>query len=968
MNPKRSRLPLALVASFLVLAIGLAAVGWKVYRGQQEWLLDVSRRGMTGASRARAEEIVRWRRDRLAEAAVLQADKPFLRLSRSILAPSAKPEVITAWDESVAWVRTRADIKGATLLDASGRPVHSLGAVSETDRTVVAAAAAAARSRQSAVSDPDHGPGGKPRMFMFVPLALAPARESSATAVLVLDIDPGSLAAALKGRSMPASNSETLLVRRDADGLTVLAAAGSGKMPAVGDRFAGPLGGVALDRLVRGVEGSFDGPNLRGMAAVGDARRVGDTSWWVLSTIAVDAVVGQTSREARLLAGLIVLLIAAAGAVMLLSWQRRQAGLFRELYEAESGRQAIAESYRQLFDLANDGFVLADVETGVIIDANREMAELTGRTVEELRGQHHTVLHPTETADRNRSNMRGRASGELRGTTDVVLQHRDGRRIPAEVNASLVELRGRTAVLGIFRDLTDLEQSRVALRRSEEGYRVVAEQTGQLVYDIDMPSGVCEWRGAVEAITGYTPAEYAGFGAREWLDFIHPDDRSRVSETFDQAIRNLTTFRSEYRYRRKDGSHVWVDDHGACLPGSSLDRVRMIGTMRDVTADRAAEEELRSSETRRQKLESLALLAGGIAHDFNNLLVGIVGNVSLARDNVPPDSEAHACLVDAERAGSRAEDLTRQLLTFSKGGAPIKKVVDVGRLLRETVTFACRGTSVRCDVHVPAEPIVAELDEGQIAQVLNNIAINAVQAMPAGGVLTATASLTTVGGDNPHGLVSGSYVRLLLSDTGTGIPGQLLERIFDPYFTTKQKGSGLGLAISHSIVRRHGGDIVVRSEAGRGAEFEVLLPSGGKAEAESVAPPAVVLRRGGRVLVMDDEEQVRALAVRMVAHLGFDAEGAADGTEAIRLYSEARKAGRPFDAVIMDLTVSGGMGGKEAMAEIRAIDSAARGIVSSGYSNDPIMASYRDFGFSAILAKPYRLHQLKEALAMVLPA
>ena len=238
--------------------------------------------------------------------------------------------------------------------------------------------------------------------------------------------------------------------------------------------------------------------------------------------------------------------------------------------------------------------------------------------------------------------------------------------------------------------------------------------------------------------------------------------------------------------------------------------------------------------------------------------------------------------------------------------------------------------------------------------------------MPAGGALTCTASRTSIGPDNPYGLAPGPFLRLTLADTGTGIPPQLLGRIFDPYFTTKQKGSGLGLAISHSIIRRHGGDIHVRSEAGAGTAFDVLLPASGEPEPDAAPPPDVVLRLGGRVLVMDDEDEVRALAVRMVSHLGFEGVGAADGAEALRACAAARESGQPFDVVIMDLTIRGGIGGREAVADLLAADPAARVIVSSGYSNDPIMASYRDFGFSAVLAKPYRLAQLKEALAAVL--
>jgi two-component system, cell cycle sensor histidine kinase and response regulator CckA len=647
-----------------------------------------------------------------------------------------------------------------------------------------------------------------------------------------------------------------------------------------------------------------------------------------------------------------------------LSWLQRTSQLSAaERRQMERRIGEASERYRKLFESAYDAIVLADAETGEILDVNLKTAEILGRPVEELRGRHHTELHPPERRDEARRNLRARLTGENRDLMAVALWTKDGRAVPVEVSAARIELDGRPAILGTFRDLSERHAAEAALRRSEESYRLAAEQTGQLLFDIDPGARRIECRGAVEQITGFTLEEFNRFGTDEMEQQLHPDDVAEVRRRYIEAIRGRQRLHIEYRVRRKDGTWIRVENLATCLRGPKEGDVRVIGTIRDVTAIRAAEEELRESETRRQKLESLALLAGGIAHDFNNLLTGILGNVSLAAHALPPDSPAHAFLREAEEASGRAQDLTHQLLTFSKGGEPIKRVVDVGRLLADTVSFACRGTAVRYELNLPAEPVTAEIDQGQVGQVVNNIVLNAVQAMPAGGVLRASLESVTVPADNLDGLAVGAYARLTLADTGAGIPHALIGRVFDPYFTTKPGGTGLGLAISHSIVRRHGGAVRVKSEPGMGSEFEVLLPAAGTAVLPAPLARPVHVAPGGRALVMDDEEQVRLLALRMVERLGFEGQGVGDGAAAIAAYREALAEGRRFDVVIMDLTVRGGMGGREAVVELLAVDPSARVIVSSGYSTDPVMAAYRQYGFAGILAKPYRLEQMKETLA-----
>ena len=378
---------------------------------------------------------------------------------------------------------------------------------------------------------------------------------------------------------------------------------------------------------------------------------------------------------------------------------------------------------------------------------------------------------------------------------------------------------------------------------------------------------------------------------------------------------------------------------------------------RYVTDSKRAEAE----RLRAQKLESLGVLAGGIAHDFNNILTAVLGNLSAAR-HAEPDDDVPEILRDAEKAALSARSLTHQLLTFSRGGAPIRKVVSLEEALREAARFALRGAKARAELSIAEDLWPASADEGQIRQVVHNLVLNADQAMPAGGVVAVRADNLEIAGGEGVPLRPGRYVRVAVADTGVGLSREHLDRIFDPYFTTKQHGSGLGLTTSYAIVKKHDGHLAVESEPGRGTTFTVYLP----ASQERAAPPdaqAALAPGKGRVLVMDDDEAVRRAAGRMLARLGYEVELAKDGDEALRAYAAASGLGRRFDAVIMDLTVPGAMGGKEAMRHLAALDPEARGIVSSGYSTDPVMADFRAHGFCCVLTKPYDVEDLSRALA-----
>jgi len=382
---------------------------------------------------------------------------------------------------------------------------------------------------------------------------------------------------------------------------------------------------------------------------------------------------------------------------------------------------------------------------------------------------------------------------------------------------------------------------------------------------------------------------------------------------------------------------------------------------RDITERQRMESEL----ARAQKVESLGVLAGGIAHDFNNLLTAILGNLSLARAHSDDTKENRLLLADAEQAATRARRLTRQLLSFTKAGAPITRPVCLHTIVTDTLRFALAGSGVTPHVVVEEDLPAVDADEGQISQLVSNLLINASQAMAGAG--TVDVSLERFEGSPDGTQDSGpTWVLLRVRDEGMGIDEAHLSRVFDPYFSTKEGGSGLGLASVYNIVKHHGGHVHVESVRGEGTTFRVYLPCASGPAVASEEEPAQVPRGRGRVLVMDDDDEVRGVAARMAAALGYEVVAVPDGAVAVENYMRAARENEPFDLVLLDLTVAGGMGGLEALDRLRAFDPDVLAVVMSGYSEDPVLADHRLHGFRGAVAKPFRVAELGTVLSRAL--
>jgi PAS domain S-box-containing protein len=382
--------------------------------------------------------------------------------------------------------------------------------------------------------------------------------------------------------------------------------------------------------------------------------------------------------------------------------------------------------------------------------------------------------------------------------------------------------------------------------------------------------------------------------------------------------------------------------------------VGVVLVIRDITD----EKEMQDQVFKARSLESLGLLAGGIAHDFNNILTSILGNISEAQTFLAEDSEVLGLLASAENASFQARDLTQQLLTFAKGGDPVRRSHSLAAVIRDTAGFVLSGSNVRCYFDFAADLAPVFVDRGQIGQVIQNLILNATQAMRRGGIVKVRAENLRNSADLPPGLPPGNLVKLEISDTGEGIPEHLVNQIFDPYFSTKQQGSGLGLAVTYSIVARHNGHIEVASQTGRGTIFTIYLPAATEKPLAVQDVPDAAERAQGAILIVDDDPRVRRTLRLMLGRAGYEVTEACDGAEAVEMFETARSRNEPVDLVITDLTIPGGMGGQEAAAQILARDPQAKLVVSSGYSNDPVLAHHTEYGFLGYLCKPFTRQEL----------
>ncbi len=636
--------------------------------------------------------------------------------------------------------------------------------------------------------------------------------------------------------------------------------------------------------------------------------------------------------------------------------------------------QTIQETKDQLniaFEASLDAIVAAN-QDGKVTLFNQAAEELFQYSSQEVIGQPIKILLRESIGDIHQGKMDKFLSkgigqcGHIGKRTERMFRRKDGSLFEAEIGMSGGRSGGRRMMVASIVEITERKEIEAALKKSEERYRLFLQNFTGIAYRGSIDSSPEFYHGAVKDISGYTAQELLS-GNPLWENIIYPEDLSTFKSD-QEKLRSSAHYssRKEYRILHRNGQIRWVQEYVTNRCDGSGTPIYYEGTVYDITDHKQTETEL----IKMINLESIGTLAGGIAHDFNNLLMAVTGYISLAKTRLHPEDKAYALLSEAERISFLGKDLTQQLITFSKGGEPTKKIISFHKLIKETAETVLSSSNIKCKYVLPEDLYQAEGDDTQIRQVVNNIVVNAKEAMPRGGTITIRAANVFIKPVDKIPLPEGEFVKISIEDKGVGIPEENLSRIFDPYYTTKllgaQKGMGLGLAVVYSILKKHNGCVTVTSTRHAGSTFHVYLPAYKKESKIRSLHKKTSKSTKGKILFMDDEKVIREVAEQIIRGIGYEPVMASHGIEAIELYKREKKSGERFEAAILDLTVKNGMGGKETLKELIYIDPDIKAIISSGYTDDPVIEKYRDYGFIGAITKPYKANELKELLEKVI--
>ncbi|MCP3921149.1 MAG: PAS domain S-box protein [Desulfobacterales bacterium] len=604
---------------------------------------------------------------------------------------------------------------------------------------------------------------------------------------------------------------------------------------------------------------------------------------------------------------------------------------------------------------------------GIYISCNRKFESLFDAKEEQIKGKTDYDFYDKKKADVFRENDKTAIeTGGSHINEEEVIYMSDGHKELLEtIKTPMFNQDGELlGVLGVARDITERKQAEYRIAQEKEQLLVTLRSIGDGVITTSISGEIDLINKVAETITGWTYKEAHGKDVMEVFNIINAQTRKECKNPVQKVLeaKTIVGLSNNTVLIARDGAEIMIADSSAPIFDVNYEILGVVIVFRDVTEKHKIESQLQQS----QKMEAIGTLAGGIAHDFNNMLGVITGNISYAITILNKDDELYEVLSDVQKSTKHAQSLTQQLLTFSKGGVPIKKASDINRLINESAIFSMRGSKANCIFDFSNDLSTAEIDEGQINQVIGNLIINANHAMPNGGSINILTENTEIESESILPLSAGQYIKIVVADKGIGISQKNLQYIFEPYYTTKQKGNGLGLATAYSIIKSHGGHITVSSEIDKGTVFSIYLPASSKGIIEVEDKEERKHTGQGKILIMDDQKSILKMVERMLGKMGYKVVSVTDGTQVIKLYREAYKSDKHFDLVILDLTVPGGTGGAKTIQELLKIDPKVKAVVSSGYSNDPIMANYESYGFCGVVPKPYTIDLLTEVLYKIL--
>jgi PAS domain S-box-containing protein len=968
-----------LVLSFVFLSAGIVALGFAFFRISERHLKTGIEQQLLTIADLKRSQIVQWRNERLSNGFDIMDDRfaqQAIGQLRRMPQDRLLGDTVQEWMEEIC---RNEHYRSAALLDPEGTVLcETAGCDYLKDSSIVSFINQAVAARTPLLGNMSKGNrAGKPEVHLVIPMGCRSDGSigNACSTALVLSVDPALfLFPLIQQWPLPSRSSETLLLRREGNKVVFLNDLRFRKNAALS--FVLPVDDPDLlcARAARGDTGLVEGMDYRGAHVIGALLSIPESSWFMVAKVDKDEVLSPVRRLFELVLALVLSLIVLIGFLLGMLQRNHAARRYRELLSAAQERAVLVDSladserrYRSLFENMTEGVALHEIIRNAagdavdyrILDVNSAYERHVEIPIGNVKGQLATALYGVDPAPYLDLYTGVAETGSPRSFETFFAPL--GKHFAISVFSPAHD---RFAT--VFEDITDRKRTEEKVAEERERLLVTIRSIGDGVITTDVGGAITLMNKVAEELTGWHLAESIGRPLAEVFNIINEFTRVQCVNPVDKVLATggIIGLANHTALIRRDGSEISIADSGSPIRDRESRIIGVVLVFRDITDKIKSEQALLNA----QRLESIGILAGGIAHDFNNLLGGIFGYIDIARERAEEGNAQQAAdlLARSLAVFDRAKSLTRQLLTFSKGGMPIRKTQHLSKLVRDAVHFVLSGSRVTASITIPEDVWLCDFDENQMAQVIDNITLNACQAMPTGGKIEVSVANVQPGSAPAH-LPPLQYVRIDIRDFGIGISPEHQTRIFDPFFSTKQQGSGLGLATSYSIVKKHDGYIEVASELGKGSTFSIFLPASGSQNLfpayDSSGEP--VFRGSGRVLIMDDEDFLLDVGTDMLQNLGFEVAKARHGEEAISMVEEAIRRNAPFIAAILDLTIPGGLGGQETVGRLLEIAPTLKVVASSGYADSPIMANPDRYGFCGRLVKPYRKNELSQVMRVV---